>query len=249
MNIMRTISLLIAAGSLLLASDSKEFKKTVPMDATGRFTLDTYKGSIHITAWDQPQVDIQARIVEDPGWHSMPVEEVDIRVDASSSSVRVKSDYRRHWSWFEDGTMPNVYYTIRVPRGASLTIEDYKSESDIAGVQGDVEFHTYKGTARLSGLERGLNLKTYKGDIRATFAKFSSHTHIDTYKGTIDLSIPRSSAFEINAKFERRVDFDCDFPRSIRTSRRESEFRSTVNGGGPELRLTSYRGSIRVRAV
>ena len=47
------------------AADFKEFKRTVPMEANGRFTLDTYKGSIRITAWDQPQVDIQARIVAD----------------------------------------------------------------------------------------------------------------------------------------------------------------------------------------
>lgn len=247
MTIMRTLAILVSAASLACAADSKEFRKTVPMDANGRFTLDTYKGSIHITSWDQPQADIQARIVEDPGWYTMRVEDVEIRVDGSGSNVRVKSDYRRHWGWTE-GNLPFVYYTIRVPRGASLTVEDYKSESDIAGVQGDVEFHTYKGVARLAGLERGLTLKTYKGDVRATFVKFTNRTHVDTYRGTIDLSVPRSSAFEIRAQFERRVDFDCDFPRTINTTRHESEIRSAVNGGGPELRLTSYRGSIRLRA-
>jgi hypothetical protein len=54
------VTLLLASG-LVGAADFKEFKQTVPMDANGRFTLDTYKGTIRITAWDQPQVDIQAR--------------------------------------------------------------------------------------------------------------------------------------------------------------------------------------------
>src|SRR5258708_7263396 len=113
MTSMRTIAILVSAACLGFAADSKEFKKTVPLDANGRFSLDTYKGSIHVTAWDQPQVDIQARIVEDQGWHSMPVQDVDIRVDASAGTVRVKTDYRKHWSWFEDsGNLPNVYYTI-----------------------------------------------------------------------------------------------------------------------------------------
>ena len=44
------------AGPMVTAADFKEFKKTVPLDANGRFTLDTYKGSIRVTAWDQPQV-------------------------------------------------------------------------------------------------------------------------------------------------------------------------------------------------
>ena len=47
---------------------------------------------------------------------------------------------------------------------------------------------------------------------------------------------------------ERRVTFDSDFPRTIHTTRRDAEFRSVVNGGGPELRVTSYRGDIRLRA-
>jgi hypothetical protein len=236
--------------SVVGAADFKEFKRTVPLEAKGRFTLDTYKGSIRITAWDQPQVEIQARIVADTtGWFPEPVEDVEILVDHSSASVRVKTDYRRaSWSLIE-GNLPNVYYTIRVPRGASLAIKDYKSETDISEVQGAVEFDTYKGTARLTGLRGGLDLKTYKGDIRASFASFSAHSHVDTYKGTIDLTLPRASAFDMHAELERRATLDCDFPRTLHSERRQREMRSTVNGGGPELRVTSYRGSIRLRAV
>jgi hypothetical protein len=240
-------------GSLVSAADFKEFKRTVPMEGNGRFSLDTYKGSIRISAWDQPQVDIQARIVADPsGWFPEPVEDVEIRVDSSAGSVRVKTEYRReHWSLVE-GNSPSVNYTIRVPRHASLSIKDYKSETDISEVQGAVEFDTYKGTARLAGLRGGLDLKTYKGDIRASFASFSARSHVDTYKGAIDLTMPRASAFEMHAELERHASLDCDFPRTLRSDRgqrdRHQEMRSTVNGGGPELRITSYRGSIRVRA-
>lgn len=245
---MRLCPILLFAATLLPAADFKEFRKTVPMDATGRFSLDTYKGSIHVTAWDQPQVDIQARIERDPGWNSEPVEDVEIRVDASSSSVRVKTQYHReHWSFME-GNSPSVYYTIKVPRGANLSIKDYKSDSDIAGVQGEVEFETYKGTARLDGLRKGLQLKTYKGDVKATFTAFGAHSHIDTYRGTIELRLPRSSAFEIDAELNRHGDFDCDFPRTVHSTRQDRGFRSVVNGGGPMLRVTSYRGSIHVRA-
>ena len=245
---MRTLAILVSA-TALFAADSKDFAKTVPLEPNGHFSLDTYKGSIRISAWDQPQVEIKAHIVEDPGWHTMPVDSVEIRVDTYSGNVRVKSDYRHKWSWFDEGTMPFVHYTIKVPRGASLQIEDYKSESDISGVQGELQFNSYKGTARIDGLQHGATLKTYKGDIRAQFAKFSSQTHVDTYKGTVELSIPRSSAFEIRARLERHADFDCDFARTLRTSSREREFHSTVNGGGPELKVNSYRGTIRVRST
>jgi len=247
---MRSVLLVMAAASLLPAADFKEFKKTVPLEANGRFSLDTFKGSIRVTAWDQPQVDIQARIEADIGWLAEPVEDVEIRVDASSGSVRVKTEYhRKNWSVIE-GNSPSVHYTIHVPRNASLSIKDYKSETDISGVQGDVEFETYKGTARLDGLRKALQLKTYKGDIRASFVSFTAHSHIDTYKGTVELSVPRSSAFEVHAELQRHATFDCDFPRTVRsTSRRDQDFRSVINGGGPVLRVSSYRGSIRLRQV
>lgn len=243
------LTLFLTAGFVLSAADFKEFKRTVPLEANGRFSLDTYKGSIRISAWDQPQVDIQARIVADPvGWFTGPVEDVEIRVDQSSGSVRVKTQYRReHWSVFE-GNSPSVNYTIRVPRSASISIKDYKSESDISEVQGAVEFDTYKGTARLNGLRGGLDLKTYKGDIRVSFTSFSAHSHVDTYKGTIEMALPRSSGFNMHAQLERHATLDCDFPRTLHSERHQREMRSTVNGGGPELRVTSYRGSIRLRA-
>lgn len=244
----RSLLILLATATLTFAADVKEFKKTVPMDAKGRFSLDTYKGSIHVMAWDQPQVDIQARIEVDPGWHAEPVEDVDIRVDASAGSVRVKSDYRHYFS-FNEGSLPFVHYTIRVPRGASLAIKDYKSDSEITGVQGDVEFETYKGTASLDGLRGALQLKTYKGEVRAAFTNYTAVSHIDTYKGTIAISLPRSSAFEIHANLERHAGFDCDFPRTIHSTRGRSDMHSMVNGGGPALHVTSYRGNIRLRAI
>jgi hypothetical protein len=254
MNYMRILAILASAAGFLGAADSKDFRQTVPLDSNGRFSLETYKGSIHVTAWDQPQVEIQARIVEDLGWRPMPVSDVDIRVDSYAGNVRVKTDYRKQWShnWigFDDGgTLPLVHYTIRMPRGASLAITDFKSESDISGVQGDVEFNTYKGTARLDGLQRASTLKTYKGDIRAIFVKFAGETHIDTYKGTVDASLPRSSAFDLRTRLERKALFDCDFERTIRTAHHGMEDHGRVNGGGPELRVTSYRGTIRVRST
>ena len=248
MSNMRIPALIVAAAALLSAADVKDFSKTVSLDPKGRFSLDTYKGSIRITAWDQPQAEIRARIEEDWGFHSVPVEDVEIRVDESAGNVRVKTDYHQHFS-FTEGSLPLVHYTIRVPRGASLQVKDYKSDSEISGVQGEVGFETYKGTARIEGIQGAFDLNTYRGDIRAIFARFAGPSRIDTYKGTVDISLPRSSAFEIRADLQRHAEFDSDFPRTIHSTRRESEVQGAVNGGGPALRVKSYKGNIRLRGI
>jgi len=240
---LRTLSFL-ACAAVVWGADFKEFHQAYPLDPAGRFSLNTYKGSIRITTWDQAQVDVQARIYADlPGWFSVPVEDVDIRVDHSPASVNVKTDYHREH--FVEGNLPNVQYTIRVPRRASVSVKDYKSDSEILGVEGAVEFETYKGTAHLEGLRSGLRLNTYKGDIRASFDNFAA-SHVETYKGDIELSIPKNAAFDISSKMERRGVLESDFPRTVRSTR-EKEYRGQVNGGGPELRVSSYRGTIRIR--
>ncbi len=250
--IMRPISLLagalLAAATLLSAADVKEFHKTVPLDPAGRFSLDTYKGSIRITAWDQPQAEIHARIVADPsGWFTGSVDDVEIRVDNSSADVRVKTDY--HQRMFTEGNLPNVEYTIHVPRRVALRIKDYKSDSDITGVEGAVDFDTYKGAVRLNGLRAALHLNTYKGNVRAIFASFASSSSVETYKGEIDLSVPRSAAFDLSAKLGRRATLDSDFQRTVRSTSHERGYHGSVNGGGPELRVNSFKGTIRLRSV
>lgn len=243
---MRIFALVFFLAALASAADVKDFSKTAPLNAKGRFTLDTYKGSIRISAWDQPQAEIRARIVAEPGWHSMPVEDVEILVDSFGGDVRVKTEYHRH---FNEDNLPRVEYTIRVPRGANLRIKDYKSDSDISGVQGNVEFETYKGTARLDGGAGVFDLSTYKGEIRGNFSRYAGPSRIDTYKGTIDISLPRSSAFELRSSLSRHADLNCDFPRTIHSTHHERSIDGAVNGGGAPLDVRSYRGNIRLRSL
>ncbi len=243
------ILMLLALGAALLsAASTKEFSRTAPLDPGGRLSIDTYKGSIHITAWDRKEVEIKARIEEDPGWMSMPVEDVEIRVDASASSIRVKSDYHSHRGMFSiQGSLPSVHYTIHMPRQAALSVKDHRSDSDVTGVEGEIEFETYRGTARLNGLRAGLQLNTYRGDVRATFAAFTKRTQIDTYRGHVDVILPQGSGFNLDGDLARHANLDCDFPRTVRTSDRQRDWHSTVNGGGPALKVKSYRGTIRLR--
>lgn len=243
---MRISALVFFLAALASAADVKDFSKTAPLSAKGRFTLDTYKGSIRISAWDQPQAEIRARIVAEPGWHPMPVEDVDILVDSFAGEVRVKTEYHHH---FNEDNLPRVEYTIRLPRGANLRIKDYKSDSDISGVQGDVEFETYKGTAHLDGGAGVFDLSTYKGEIRAHFSRFTGPSRVNTYKGTVAVSLPRSAAFNLRTSLSRRADLDCDFPRTIHSTHHERSIDGAVNGGGAPLDVRSYRGNIRLLSL
>ena len=172
----------------------------------------------------------------------------DVRFDASSSDVRITSN--NQWSLLLlDGVPPLYHYTIRMPRTASLRIKDYKSTSEVSDLAGGLEVNTYKGSVQLWNFSGGLTANTYKGEIRAEFTAFTARSSVETYKGNVDLRLPRESRFDLSTDLGRRADLDSDFERSVRASNsRGRNDRSQVNGGGPELRLKSYKGDFRLRA-
>lgn len=244
----RCFVFMATAAGILSAADSKDIHRTFPLDSRGHVTIVTYKGSIRVSTWDRNEIDVAVRIEEDGDVFAQPVKRADVRFDASPSDVRITSD--NQWSFFLDGVPPLYRYTIRMPRTASLRIKDYKSESEISDLAAELQLETYKGSLQLRNFSGGLTVNTYKGDIRAEFAAVTAPVRIDTYKGSIDLRMPRDSRFDLNTDLgRRRGDPDSDFARYVRTSNlRDHTHRSQVNGGGPEVKVRSYKGEFNLRA-
>ena len=245
--LLRCFVFIATAAGILSAADSKDIHCTFPLDSRGHVTIDTYKGTIRVSTWDRNEIDIAVRIEQDGDVFAQSVTRADVRFDASPSDVRMTSN--NQWSFFLDGAAPLYHYTIRMPRTASLRIKDYKSDSEISDLAADFEVNTYKGSVQLRNHSGGLMVSTYKGDIRAEFAAFTTRSSIDTYKGSITVTMPRGSRFDLYNELTRRADLASDFAQYVRSSSsRDRTYRSQVNGGGPELRLKSYKGEFRLRA-
>ena len=241
------------------ASDIKEVHRTVPLDPDGRLEIRTYKGSVTVKTGSAPEVQISARIEPDGNsrWETEKVEETEIRISGGGGSVEVKSDYHevRHHHFLGlfgdyDGSLPLVHYTIVMPSTARLEIEDYKSETRVSDLKGDLKLHTYKGSLNATGLEGAARVHTYKGDIRVDFARFVRASRFETHRGSFDVGLPRDSRFDLDADMGRRGELDSDFAITMRTMRSSrEEMRGAVNGGGPELRVSAYRGSLHLRGL
>ncbi|HEY6953000.1 MAG TPA: DUF4097 family beta strand repeat-containing protein [Bacteroidota bacterium] len=253
----------VLIGSSLSAQDSREINKTVALKADGELSIDTFKGSITVTTWDKPQVDIHATITADDEFGSRysadKVRDTEIRVDVTDGRVRIKTDYDnvrdRHdgfWSWFggNSGSLPLVDYKITMPRTAALKIKDYKSRSTVADLSGSIDLNTYKGDVDIAGVDGSVRLETYKGEARISFVKLAAKSQFQTYKGDIRVVLPKAAGFDLDADLGYRTDFVSDFEVDIPTSGRhhhDKEFRGAVNGGGPELVLKCSKGNIQLR--
>jgi Putative adhesin len=264
---MRTLSktAVVASAALLAAvvaqaSDVKEVHRTLPLDREGRLTVKTFKGSVTVTTWDRPEVKIDARIEPDGDDRESreKVQWTEVRISGGGSGVEVESDYdkvRHHEHGFlglfnfENSSLPFVRYTIQMPAGARLDIDDYKSETRISDLKADLKLHTYKGSVRVANLDGAARVDTYKGDIQVSFARFSRASRFETHKGEIDLRLPKDSRFELDAEAGRRGEIESDFLMMAKAGHsRGARAAGAVNGGGPELRLTTYKGTLRIRS-
>jgi DUF4097 and DUF4098 domain-containing protein YvlB len=237
----------------MVAADVKDVNKTVALHSNGAVEIETHKGSIKVSTWDRQEVEIQARIEAEPGT-SMDRRRFDgteVRIDSSADSVRIKT-YYPDFNWcctFDNGTNPEVRYTIRMPKTARLAIRDHRSDTEVTGLQGALDLTTHRGTVHVRGLSGPLHLDTHRGEIQVEFASFAANSTIKTYRGTVELSMPGSSKFDLQSDLGRHGTIDTDFAVMTHTIRRrgESVIQGSVNGGGPSLRIETYRGEIRLR--
>ncbi|MCB9508648.1 MAG: DUF4097 family beta strand repeat protein [Deferribacteres bacterium] len=257
--------------------DSKEFRQTVDLNKDGRLRMETYKGSIKLTSWDKNQVEIYARI--EPGdnvssqYAVESVEATKIDIYGSGSTVTIRSDYDdvpsdRSWLFGQSRNVPYVHYEIKAPRTARIQIDDHKSEisiSDFSGtilvesykgiveaenLSGESIFDSHKGEFRLTGIRGNIEVNNYKGEVYLSAEKLDGRSRLETYKGRIEVRLPKNLAFTLSADIGDRGDFRSDFEinqrRDWRDDRDDYYIEQEINGGGPGLYFKTGKGSIRL---
>jgi hypothetical protein len=235
----------------------------------GRILIDTYKGEVNVSTWDQPEVEIYARIEADhnffDGDEEWMVKNTEVLIDESDSYLKIKSDYsqvERHRNGHsflglfgvnEVGSLPFVKYFIKIPRDAKLKIKDYKSDIKTNNTS-DIDLDTYKGEVRIYKLNGRIELKTYKGNAEIEFNNIKDNCYFDTYKGKIDIKIPGENKFDLKVNLDNHADFYSNFDINTRSDQyhkhnKGNKFDASINGGGPRIELKSHKGDIQVRKI
>jgi hypothetical protein len=239
------------------AADVRDVNRTVPLNGKGLLEIETHKGSIKVSVWDRQEVEIHARIAADAGTSFLSqmdrrrFDATEVRIDASSDAVRVQTYYPEFSGCcsFDSGNNPEVRYTIHMPKTARLKIKDHRSDTEVLGLLGALDLNTYRGTARVSGLGGALHLETYRGDAKVEFSAFTGDSSVKTYRGNVEVSMPKSSRFDLRTNSGRRGSIYTDFPVMTRAMARTGEHNhAPVNGGGPSFRIEAERGEVELHA-
>jgi DUF4097 and DUF4098 domain-containing protein YvlB len=249
--ILGTLCALIFAAQSQASSGrmAEEFHHTYPLAAGGRIDLDNINGAVHITAWDQSVVKVDAVKYANT---QERLDEAEIEVDAGSDYVSIRTKYRNHdLTWNNDGwnNPASVEYTLMVPRSARLDeIKLVNSALDITGVGGEVRASCVNGQLTAKGLQGRAKLSTVNGRMQAEFDRLgNSPIELTSVNGTLELTLPSDANTELEAS---TVNGGIDNDMGVRVVHHRwvgHEMHAELGSGGPHIRLSNVNGRIDVR--
>ena len=243
------LSILLFA-STVLSQTPTEYEQTLPLNKDGTVSINTYKGSIRVETWDKAEVYFHAKVEPDTdGWNNTSPEEqlekCKVEFDHSQNYLSIESDYVKNHGGSE--TRAFVHYTIKMPATASLRIDDYKSKTHINNLKSDIDLETYKGLVNIINYSGKLDLETYKGTVEIDYSDLGHSCKLETYKGDFLLTLPSNSKFDFDFDLGRKGDFESDFEMTMnRYKSDDGEVYGSVNGGGPKIGFSTYKGEIRL---
>jgi hypothetical protein len=203
----------------------EEFHQAIDSGPAPTVHVDNIAGTVRITPWSKPVVDIAATKY---GYDAAELHSVTISVHREGDGIFVVTTYAG------ENHNGGVRYRISVPAGSAVQVGNVAGSVSVGKVSGNVTVETQAGTvdARLGRVDGDRSI-----DLRAT-------------TGTIALRIARDSNATVAA--ESTVgSFSSDFP-GIEQSRENivgAQAHGKIGSGTARIRLTTTTGAITLRTM
>lgn len=142
-----------------------------------------------------------------------------------------------------------VDFTVRVPAGVRFAGHTVNGDVDADGIRADVLAATVNGSVDIqtTGFAEA---RTVNGNITCRLGRssFENPVEFETVNGSITIEMPDG----LNANFSASTvngSIDSDFPILVTGKVSRRSLRGAIGSGGPELRLSTVNGSIRLRKI
>ena len=189
------LPLVVALSSCVaLGAQERTFEETVMLEPGGRLSLDTTTGSVRLTSWDRPMVEIRARIEPprgrrvDADYARRAVEGTTIEVEGDGRSVRIRTDYDgvpRQGVFGGWRNVPRVYYEIRAPRQLDLDLDIDRSDTTVQGFEGRLRLDLDRSDLDASDLSGTIIIKLDRADLVASNLTGDLSLHLDRGKRVV----------------------------------------------------------------
>ena len=198
-----TLTLATAAPA---AAQEDSYERTVALEAGGNLSIATSGGSVLLLAWDQPQVEIRARIEAPAGTDGDYAREIigatRIDVRETAGAVSVASDFsevERRGFFDRRRTRPDVHYEIQAPRDSNLDIElERGAGTTLRGFEGRITMRVDRSDLNLVELGGTARIELERGQMQAS--DFSGSLTLDVERGDRVVLTRLQGSFLIDAE-------------------------------------------------
>ncbi|MBX3296808.1 MAG: hypothetical protein KF762_13985 [Acidobacteria bacterium] len=234
-------------GSKESVAELREFK----LPATGRIAVDAGKnGGISVKGGDVGEVQLRACVTASG----------DSAAEAQGvlSSIRINTSGTISAEGPADGKGWAVSFSLVVPRNTDLELNAKNGGIAISGVESNIEFETVNGGVALSNLGGSVRGRTTNGGVSVKLngqAWRGNGLDVLTTNGGVSLKLPASYAANIetgtvNGGFKSDIpelnvtteDVKGDWSRGSRAK----QINTSINGGGPTIRVKTTNGGIKI---
>ncbi len=158
-----------------------------------------------------------------------------------------------------------INLTIRVPFNTSLNLDTVSGgDIEVDNVRGEVEVNNTNGGVRLTNISGSVVAHALNGEVTVTLTEVDgdSPMSFSSLNGEIDVTLPsdvrvtvkmKTDNGEIYSDFE--IELQSPTPANVVNNARGNRNRiridqtitGNINGGGPEIQLTTFNGNIYIR--
>jgi DUF4097 and DUF4098 domain-containing protein YvlB len=226
---------------------TEEFHHTYPLPANGRIELENINGPVHITAWDQNEVKVDAVKYANT---KERLDEAKIEVDAESDFVSIRTQYPDHNNTFDGGwnDPAGVEYTVTVPRTARLDeISLVNGSLDIHGVAGEVRASCVNGKLTAQDLRGRMELSTVNGKLDAQLPQLGDDSiRLSSVNGGLEVTLPSDANARIDASTVSGG-IDDDFGLHVNHHQWVGhDLRAELGNGRTRIELSNVNGHIDI---
>jgi Putative adhesin len=223
----------LAALALPVQAAHRNFSAQKPADPSGTVEIVNVAGSIDVTGWNQPTVDVSGTIGD-------RVERVDVTTSANRTTVRVVLPNGN--SWHGDG---EANLKIRVPQNSSLEVSLVSADLHVNGVSGNQHLQTVSGEIGGDIGSGDLQVNTVSGDVNLT-AHNGHSAQIQTVSGDVNLS-GTSGDFTLNTVSGDTIVTSGDLTRAkFETVSGEISVTATALAAQGQFEATTVSGDMKV---
>lgn len=174
---MRSLCLFVVAGILAMSAAraaGQNLAKQVPADPKGEVDITNVAGTVEVTGWDRPSVDVQ-------GSYDSGVQRVDVLTQGSHTIVKVVPAPR----FIMHDTEARL--RIQVPSASAIEVNAVSSDFRGVGLSGPQRLKTVSGDVQTTIGSGDLDVKTISGNVSLRGGENSANLRIQTVSGDVTI--------------------------------------------------------------